>query len=141
MLLSLLVEKTLYLKSIEYFKNVDGRYLYELAKVLNTLTFDFYDPEDIIFSDIKDKVLIVKGDSATLLLDDKIQVELVEGELYDTNEILKKAEKKISLKSNEKCWIYYIDKRDLIYNMFDFHKLEGSVIKWLAKQLITEQDS
>jgi ATP/ADP translocase len=134
----LYVEKTAFLKSIEYFKNVDGRYLYELAQNLHTLKFETYDPEDIIISDIKDKILILKGAPAELFLDD-IKVELVEGELYDMSEILKNSKKKISLIQNENCWIYYIEKRDLIYNMFDFFKIESSVIKWLTKKIEAEK--
>jgi hypothetical protein len=134
----LYVEKTAFLKSIEYFKNVDGRYLYELAQNLHTLKFDTYDPEDIIISDIKDKILILKGEPAALFLDD-IKVELVEGELYDMSEILRNPNRKISLKQSNSSWIYYIEKRDLIYNMFDFSKLEGSVIKWLVKKLNAEK--
>ena len=134
----LYVEKTAFLKSIEYFNNVDGRYLYELAKSLHTLKFDTYDPEDIIISDINDKILMLKGEPAELLLDDE-KVELVEGELYDMNEILKNSKKKISLKQNKNSWIYYIEKRDLIYNIFDFYKIESSVIKWLTKKIKAEK--
>jgi hypothetical protein len=134
----LYVEKTAFLKSIEYFNNVDGRYLYELAKSLHTLKFDTYDPEDIIISDINDKILMLKGEPAELLLDDE-KVELVEGELYDMSEILKNSKKKISLKQNESSWIYYIEKRDLIYNIFDFYKIESSVIKWLTKKIKAEK--
>jgi len=134
----LYVEKTAFLKSIEYFKNVDGRYLYELAQNLHTLKFETYDPEDIIISDIKDKILLLKGAPSQLFLDD-IKLELVEGELYDMNEILKNSKKKISLIQNENCWIYYIEKRDLIYTMFDFYKIESSVIKWLTKKIEAEK--
>ena len=82
-------------------------------------------------------------DPTTTIVDldseDDIKIELVEGELYDMNEILKNPNKKISLKQSENSWIYYIEKRDLIYNMFDFGKLEGSVIKWLAKKMNAEK--
>ncbi len=139
----LLVEKTWFLKSIKYFKNVDGRYLYELAKSMNNLTYDSYELNDIIVSDLRDKVLIVKGASILLSIDDEEKLELIEGELYDMNEILKDAKRKVSLNPQGETTIFYIEKNDVIYNMFDFHKIEIAVINWInskiGKQTIESQ--
>ena len=131
----LLVEKTWFLKSIKYFKKVDGRYLYELAKSMNNLTYDSYELSDIIVSDLKDKVLIVKGASILLSIDDEENLELIEGELYEMNEVLKDAKRKVSLNQQGETTIFYIEKNDLIYNMFDFHKIEIAVINWINSKI------
>ncbi|MCK5170651.1 MAG: hypothetical protein KAQ75_12295, partial [Bacteroidales bacterium] len=131
----LLVEKTWFLKSIEYFKNVDGRYLYELAKSMNNLSYESYELSDIIVSDLKDKVLLIKGATVSLSIDDEEKLKLIEGELYDMNEILKDAKRKISLNLQGETTIFYIEKNDLIYNMFDFHKIEIAVINWINSKI------
>ncbi|MDA3954344.1 MAG: MFS transporter [Bacteroidales bacterium] len=127
----LIVEKTFLLKSFGYFKNIDGRYLYEFAKSMNNLSFESYELSDIVVSDLKDKVLLLKGESALLSVDDKEELELVEGELYDMNEILKDAKRKVSLNQNGENTIYYINKNDMINNMFDFHKIEIAILNWI----------
>lgn len=127
----LLVKKTQFLKSINYFKNISGRYLYEFAKSMNNLSFELYELSDIIVSDLRDKVLLIKGASTLLSIDDKEELELVEGELYDMNEILKDAKRKVSLTQKGENTIFYIDKNDVINNMFDFHEIEIAILNWI----------
>ncbi|HAF30123.1 MAG TPA: hypothetical protein DCG75_13865 [Bacteroidales bacterium] len=133
----LLVEKTWFLKSTEYFKNVEGRYMYELAKSMNNLLFESYELSDIIVSDLKDKVLLIKGSSILLTIDDEKSFDLVEGELYDMNEILKDAKRKVSIKKQDDVTIFYVEKNDLIYNMFDFQKIEMAIINWINSKIRT----
>lgn len=131
----LLVEKTWFLKSTEYFKNVEGRYMYELAKSFNNLTYESFELSDIIVSDLKDKLLIIKGPSLSLTIDDEKRYELDEGEIYEMNAILKDAKRKVSLEKNESTTILYIEKNNLMYNMFDFQKIEIAIVNWIKAKI------
>lgn len=135
----LLVEKTWFLKSIEYFENVDGRYLYELAKAMSNLQFESYELTDIIVSDLKDKIVLLKGDKAQMTIDEKEKVDLMEGELYDMNELLSNAKRKVSLTIPDNTTIYYLKKAELIYNVFDFKPIELATIYWINTKIAKEQ--
>ncbi|MCB2196277.1 MAG: hypothetical protein KQH79_10465 [Bacteroidetes bacterium] len=135
----LLVEKTWFLKSTDYFKNVDGRYLYELAKAMSNLQFESYELSDIIVSDLKDKIILLKGDTAQMVIDEEIKRDLLEGEIYDMNELLSDAKRKVSLTVPENTTIYYLKKTDLIYNVFDFKSIELATIHWINTKIGKEE--
>ena len=136
----LLVEKTWFLKSTEYFKNVEGRYLYELAKSMSNLSFESYELSDIIVSDLKDKIIIIKGDSVQISIDEQEHLELIEGEIYDMNELLSEAKRKVSLQVPDDTTIYYLGKNDLIYNVFDFKSIELALIHWINTKIGKQQE-
>ncbi|MFC2152861.1 hypothetical protein ACFLSE_10085 [Bacteroidota bacterium] len=131
----LLVEKTLFLKSVPYLNNVDGRYLYEIAKSMTNLNNESFELSDIIVSDLMDKVILIQGDDATVTIDDSVTFELIEGELYEMNESLKEAKRKVSISLQGETNIFYIDKNSLIYNMFDFNKIEIAIINWINSRI------
>ncbi|PLX17177.1 MAG: hypothetical protein C0597_07305 [Marinilabiliales bacterium] len=131
----LLVEKTWFLKENKYFNRVDGRYLYELAKCMNTMNYQSYELSDLIVSDLKDKVLLTKGKKIQLTIDDETLQEIVEGELYDLNDLLWNAKRKVSIEKTEDTILYFIDKNDLIYNVFDFQKIELAIINWINSKI------
>ena len=131
----LLVEKTWFLKENKYFNRVDGRYLYELAKCMNSMNYQSYELSDLIVSDLKDKVLLTKGKSIQLTIDDEDKQEVVEGELYDMNDLLWNAKRKVSINNTEEAILYFIDKNDLIYNVFDFKKIEIAIINWINSKI------
>lgn len=135
----LLVEKTWYLKSTPYFKDVDGRYLYELAKAMHNLQFESYELSDIIVSDLKDKIFLVKGETAYMLIDEEHKVDMVEGEIYDMNDLLSDAKRKVSLSIPDNTTIYYLKKTDLIYNAFDFKSIEIATILWINTKIRKEE--
>lgn len=131
----LLVEKTWFLKSIPYFKDVDGRYLYELAICMNSPNFQSYELTDLVVSDLKDKIILIKGDSISLIIDDEHSHYIEQGEIYDMNELLKEAKRKVSIQKKEDTIIYFINKNELIYNVFDFHKIELAMIRWIQSKV------
>ncbi len=131
----LLVEKTWFLKANKYFNHVDGRYLYELAKCMNSLNYQSYELSDLIVTDLKGKVLLTKGKPILLTIDDEISHEIIEGELYDMNDLLVNAKKKVSIDKSEENILYFIEKNDLVYNVFDFHKIELAIIDWINSRI------
>lgn len=132
---NLLIEKTMFLKSVRYFKNVDGRYIYELAKTMHNLNIDSFEHNDILLSELIDKMILIKGSSIKLTIDDFKIIELIEGELYDMNVLLMDAERKVSIEDQKETTLFYIEKKDLIYNMFDFQKIEIAVVNWIRSQI------
>ena len=79
--------------------------------------------------------MLTKGKSVLITIDDEISKEIVEGELYDMNELLKNARKKVSINKPEETVLYVIEKNDLIYNIFDFHKIELAIINWINSKI------
>ncbi len=134
----LLIEKTWFLKSMDYFKNVDGRYLYELAKSVHHLRYETYELSDMIVSDLKGKIFLIKGDKIELIVDDESRIRMQEGELYDMNAILKNARQKVAIQKPDDTSIFYIERNDLIYNMFDFHKIELAILNWVSSKIKIE---
>ncbi len=131
----LLFEKTWFLKANKYFNHVDGRYLYQLAKCMSSLNYQSYELSDLIVTDLKDKLLLTKGKPILLTIDDEISHEIIEGELYDMNDLLVDAKKKVSVDKSEENILYFIKKNDLVHNVFDFHKIELAIINWIDSRI------
>ena len=61
--------------------------------------------------------------------------------MYIMSEVIESNVKNLSIKG-ENSTIYYIQKHDLIYNMFDYYDIEKSIIKWYNKNVeLKENDS
>ena len=89
----------------------------------------------MIVTNLKDKVLLTKGKPILLTIDDEISHEIIEGELYDMNDLLVNAKKKVSIDKSEENILYFIEKNDLVYNVFDFHKIELAIIDWINSRI------
>lgn len=129
---SLIFEKTIFLKSISNFKYTQGRYLYQLASKLNELKSDVSDYSNIIVSELINKIVFIKGDPVKLLIDNEEEVILEPGNMYITSEIISPGVKNLSI-HKQKSTIYYLEKSDLIYDMFDYYDIEKSIIEWFSK--------
>jgi len=132
----LLFEKTMFLKSIEYFKNVPSKYLFLLANVMREYktedeNFSYYN--DLV---LNDKVFLIKGSKVELHngIENK---SLLPNNIYMIND-LKEKDIRFSFENKSKGTIYLIDKRDLIYNVFDFAEIEVCVLKWFNNALQAE---
>jgi len=131
----LLVEKTWFLKSTGYFEKVDGRYLYELTKAMQRFSYEQNEINDIIVSDLKNKILIIKGGPVWVSIDEQDKIKFSEGELYDMNLILSEAKRKISMQKPDETTMYYFEKNDLIYNIFDFKEIEMAIVHWIDSKI------
>lgn len=131
---ALIFDKTMFLKSINYFKTAQGRYLYHLATKMQEFTSEYSDYSNIIVSDLLDKIILIQGNSLKLIIEDEKEVILEANEIYIMSEILSDKIKNLSIKG-ENSTIYYIQKNDLIYNMFDYYEIENSIIKWYNKDI------
>ena len=138
---SLIFNKTIIIKSIDYFKSAHGRYIYHLASKMNEYTSENADYSNIIISDLLDKIIIIHGDDLKLIIEDKREIVLKANEMYIMSEVIESNVKNLSIKG-ENSTIYYIQKHDLIYNMFDYYDIEKSIIKWYNKNVeLKENDS
>ena len=133
----LLFDRIVFLKSIEYFKNVPGKYLYQLASFMYEYKTEDNEYSDFIIQDLKDKWLLVKGQGISLG-NENIKTELLPNNIYMIEEFTDGQEMTLSFDSNHKSLVYLIDKKDLIYNIFDFYEIEISVLKWFSREYNVE---
>ncbi|MBI9052826.1 MAG: hypothetical protein JEY96_03360 [Bacteroidales bacterium] len=132
----LLFEKTQFLKSIEHFENVPSKYLFLLADVMTE-----YKTEDENFSfyndlELNDKLLLIKGDSVSLK-DESASTLLLPNKLYVIDD-LKVKSNHFTFENTMNSTVYLIDKKDLMYNVFDYYEIEVCVLKWFSNELQAE---
>jgi len=134
----LLIEKTILLKQTDVFRDLAYRYLYYLAKELKLFDFESDLNSNLNLNELKDKILFIHGNSVLLIVDQGKPIVLQPDKMYFFNRLISSDNSSIAFERKEDSIIYYIEKDVLIYNMFDYHEIEISVLKWLNKQLETE---
>jgi len=128
----LLYQKTLFIKSIEYFKDVPSKYLFQLANFMHEYKFEDTEFYGYIDHDLNEKVIVIKGEGVKISNDDEEKI-LDSSSVYMLNDLgLKNAQFIFDNKINT---IYLIDKRDLLESIFDFYEIEVSVLKWLSSEM------
>lgn len=131
----LLYQKTLFLKSIEYFKDVPSKYLFQLASFMHEYNVEDTEFYGYIDHELNEKIIVIKGDGVQIAND-------LESKKLESNSVnmlsdfgLQNAQFKFDNKTNT---IYLIDKRDLLESIFDFYEIEFSVLKWLNSEIKTD---
>lgn len=125
----LLFQKTLFLKSIEYFKTVQGKYLCQLANIMFEFKSEEIEYSGYVDQDLKDKFFIVKGQDVRI--GDGEQWELLEQQnVYTLNNF--NFQNVQFLYNRDNATIYIIDKKQLLEIIFDFTDIEISILKLLS---------
>ncbi|MFP4025392.1 MAG: hypothetical protein ACLFVR_12785 [Thiohalospira sp.] len=131
----LLIEKTIFLKKTDIFNRVDYRYLFHLAKKLNEIVFGSNLSITYSYNELKDKILFIHGNSVMFYTDQNKPIVLYPGRVYFLKELILNKGQSFSIERKEDSTVYYIEKNVLIYNMFDYHEIEISVLKWINQQI------
>jgi len=134
----LLIEKTILLKQTDVFSDLAYRYLYYIAKELTLFDFESDLNSNLTLNELKDKILFIHGDSVLFTVDQNNPVVLQPDKMYFFNRLISNENSSFAFERKEDSIIYSIEKDVLIYNMFDYHEIEISVLKWLNEELETE---
>ncbi|OFX83941.1 MAG: hypothetical protein A2W99_03715 [Bacteroidetes bacterium GWF2_33_16] len=126
----LLIEKTFFLKSIDYFKVASGNSLMYLARYLNELNPDIIDDTRIDFSHLKNKILFVRSGSIRIKTESS-EIIINENDIINTKDIPTAITKNIIFEKDENTILYILNENDLYNIMFDYHDIEISVLKWI----------
>ncbi|MCG8409897.1 MAG: hypothetical protein MI739_01265 [Bacteroidales bacterium] len=128
----LLFEKTLFLKSIDFLKNVPSRYLFQLADFMYRYENKGIDVYGYDSNDLKAKIALIKGDDV-LYGNEENYINLESHKMYILDDIdIENA--RFSL-DYDACTVYLISEKDFLYNVFDFYEIEVSVLKWFNKEM------
>jgi len=93
---------------------------------------------NLTLNELKDKILFIHGDSVLFTVDQNNPVVLQPDKMYFFNRLISNENSSFAFERKEDSIIYSIEKDVLIYNMFDYHEIEISVLKWLNEELETE---
>lgn len=134
---SLLIEKTLYLKNIEFFKNITGNYLLQLAENMHTINFESSNELKFDYSDLINKMLFTYNGTLTVKSKNK-ELILKENEIFDVNDFADELNINILLTKENSTVVYSVNKNDLYYNMYDYQDIEISVLDWINNKYRNE---
>ncbi len=124
-------DRTLFLKSLTCFQAAQGRYLYHLASKMKELKSADSDYSNLIITDLINKIVLIKDEAVTFLVGDDKEFTLDPGNMYIMSELIDSSIRNVSIK-NLNGTIFYIEKNELIYDMFDYYDIEKSLIKWFS---------
>mgnify|MGYP006284949123 CR=1 FL=1 len=136
----LILMKTWFLKSISYFKKVEGRFLYYLGSLLQELDKELIEQDVLVQSDLTGKLLLVEGEDVQILVNEDKKVFLREGMLYDMDTILAQGSERIGIQKPESSRLLALPRNELITYAFDFPALEMAVVHWVSQELIAEKE-
>jgi ATP:ADP antiporter, AAA family len=127
---NLLIEKTLFLKNIEYFKQASGNSLMQLARNLNEVNPDASDDFKIDFLNLRNKIIFIRSGSITIK-SGTTELILKENDIFDFRDLMIHNINDLYFEKDQNTILYLLNDSDLLNCMFDNHEIEISVLKWI----------